>query len=390
MQGRSTFHAGLVAVLGYSFAPAVDAQGSGAHARPAVAPPLQLALTKTPVAKATLRPGWRVAAALPAEAFRVKMGEVTLRFLDLNQDGKLAVGTDGMALGDAPFVVPIVGELLLHDAQYRVEFDGTASLRLTPVDLGEARDLVADASVLTEMRVRAGLAPFALDAKRCEECRKHCDYAVRNGTWDGSQGISIHHEDAGKPGYTPEGAAAGEASDLLPGPPSLRDALVTFHATVWHGVPIFDPEVARVGVALVDRKLAMLSFVDQKSPRADFIHPADGATGIPCAFSSHGEAPNPVPGTGNAENCGFPVLVRLSGKLGELEWAELLDPKGRKVTGTFSSPEHPATPDWPSNSDCAAFIPSMSLLPATTYRARFKFKAAAEPLVTSFTTRGKR
>ena len=60
------------------------------------------------------------------------------------------------------------------------------------------------------------------------------------------------------------------------------------------------------------------------------------------------------------------------------------------MTGTFSSPEHPATPDWPSNSDCAAFVPSMSLLPATTYRARFKFKAAAEPLVTSFTTRGKR
>ena len=380
----------LPALLALLLPVAAARQGAGGRPKPFVATPLKVALQKVPVAKGSALPGYGVTAAIPAEAFRAKFGAAVLRFFDLDADGKLAVGSDGLSIEDAPFVVPIVAELLLRDGQFQVAFDGTASLRLAPVDLGEANDLVADASVLTELRVRAGLAPFVLDLKRCADSRKHCDYAVRNGTWDGSQGVSIHHEDADQPGYTPEGAAAGVASDLLPNPPSLKDALVGFHATVWHGVPIFDPDVSRVGVALVERKLAMLSFVDQKSPRVDFIHPADGATGIPCAFSSHGEAPNPVPGTGNAANCGYPVIVRLSGKLGELEWAELLDAKGRKVNGTYSSPEHPATPEWPSNSHCAAFVPSMSLLPATTYRARFKFKAAAEPLATSFTTRGKR
>ena len=373
----------LLAIAGVAVSPRRD---GGAQTRPFVAKPLHAPLVKTPLAAGTVRPGFGMATAIPAEAFLVKVGAATLRFFDLDQDGKLAARVDGMALGDAPFVVPIPDELLLREAQYKVAFEGIAAIALTPVDLGAARDLVADASLLTEMRVRAGLKPFALDPSCCADCRNHCDYVVRNGLLNSSIGLSIHDEDAANPGFTPGGAAAGKASDILPMADSLREALVGFYTALWHGVPIFDPSVERVGVAIVPKKIAMLAFVDQKASTVDFHHPADGATGIPCSFFSHGEMPNPVPGTYQAMGCGFPILMRLSGRLGEFEWAEVTDPKGTKVAGTTSSPQHPATPDWPSNSGSAAFIPARPLAPATTYRVRFKFKSAAEPIAWSFTT----
>lgn len=377
----------LLAILGVS---PCQAQSGGAHGKATAAPTLHLNLVKTPVAKGTLRAGFQVAAALPADAFQVKVGAATLRFFDLDQDGKLASGVDGMALDDIPFVVPIVGELLLHDAQYKVEFTGTAAVTLTPVELGPERELVSEASDLTAMRVRAGLKPLALDPASCADCRKHCDYVVQNGILNSTVRLSIHEEDSTKPGYTLGGAAAGKSSDILPNPPSLREALISFYSTVWHGVPLFDPMLERVGVAIVPEKVAMLYFVNQKPFTHDFHHPADGATGIPCGLYKNGETPNPVPGTFKARGCGFPILMRLSGRLGALEWAEVTDPKGTKVDGTFSSPAHPATPEWPSNSGSAIFVPAHPLNSGTIYRVRFKFESAEEPVTWSFTTEGSR
>lgn len=362
-------------------------QGAGGRPKPFVATPLRVALQKMPVAKGGALPGFGVTAAIPAEAFRAKVGATVVRYFDLDADGKLAVGTDGMAIDDAPFVVPIVAALLLREGQFEVAFDGTSAVVLAPQDLGPLRDLVSDAAVLTEMRMRAGLKPFALDLNCSAACRSHCDYVVGNGLLEGTIGISIHDEDPARPGWTKEGAAAGSTSDLWPFATSLQEALIVFYGTVWHAVPIFDPTIERVGVAIVPKKIAMLGFVGIGPSQIDFAHPADGATHIPCEFNRNGEVPSPVPGRGNASGCGFPVLMRLSGKLGELESAQLLDPKGRAVNGTSSSPEHPANQDWPTNSKCAAFVPSMPLLPGTTYRAVFKFKSAAEPVRWSFTTR---
>ena len=378
----------LRVLLALALPAAADArQGAGGRPKPFVATPLRVALQKMPVAKGSALPGFGVTAALPAEAFRAKVGANVVRFFDLDADGKLAVGTDGMAIDDAPFVVPIVAELLLRDGQFQVAFDGTATVVLAPEDLGPVRDLVSEAAVLTEMRMRAGLKPFALDLKCSAACRSHCDYVVGNGLLEGTIGISIHDEDPARTGWTKEGAAAGTTSDLWPFATSLEEALLVFYATVWHAVPIFDPAVERVGVAIVPKKIAMLGFVGIAPGKIDFAHPVDGATGIPCEFNRNGEVPSPVPGRGNASGCGFPVLMRLSGKLGELESAQLLDPKGRAVGGTSSSPENPANREWPTNSKCAAFVPSMPLLAGTTYHAVFKFKGAAEPVRWSFTTR---
>lgn len=205
---------------------------------------------------------------------------------------------------------------------------------------------------------------------------------------DGSGGMKAHQELESKPGYTTDGWTAGRKSCIGFAYQSLKPAILDWYATAWHGAPIVDPSVTRFGFAL-KHGVAMFYPADFGGTAGrPALHPADGATEIPTTFGSRGEIPNPVPGTPNGVGCGFPIMMRLVNRSAVLKAAIVKDSKGSAITGNLSCPAQPATSDWPDNSGCAMFIPSVPLQPKTKYSVRFELQGA--PAVDwSFTTGAK-
>jgi hypothetical protein len=357
---------------------------------PAKKKDLKLVLTKIALKKGMARLGFDLKGEIPANAVQGKFGTDTFYFLDMNGDEKLEPEVDGMMLPSvSSFVVPIPDKILLKTGQYTPEFDGMKTLTLTPEDLGSAQGYVADTSVLTEVRIRIGLRPFTIDAKACAEAEKHCDYMKANGlNVQGTIPGNPHIEIEGKPGYTPEGAAAGAAGDLARGRTDLRKSILGWYSTPYHGSSVINPAIKRVA-GVSKSNVCILYFQEYGlRPTVPSLHPPDGSMGIPTALGNgeDGELPNPVPGTTNARGCGFPITVRMDGLFGELLSAELLDGAGKTVQGTFSCPMKPANAAIPTNMDCAFFIPSKPLSSNTTFKATFKFKGVEKPLTWSFTT----
>ena len=123
------------------------------------------------------------------------------------------------------------------------------------------------------------------------------------------------------------------------------------------------------------------------------LFPADGATGIPCAFGARQEIPNPLPGSRGGLGCGMPIYCFAIGALDqkELTAAELRplsgDGKpGAPLRGSRSCPQRPANPEWPSNSGIALFLPAKPLAAGTRYQVSFTFAGRAEPVTWTFTT----
>jgi hypothetical protein len=360
--------AGVVVLLLVAFAPAAIAQV-------ALKP---LVLEKVDLAKERLRRGHDLAdRELPSSGWQVKVGSQVARFLDLNADGVLEPDADGISMPPSPFVVPIPPVLLLPGGQFELAFDGVRAVNLVRQKLGAVDAFLADAAVVTELRMRAGVRLAAVDADMSAACERHCDYLQANRMSDGSAGLAAHQEDPGKPRYTPEGAEAGRQSCI---------GFLGWYATAWHGPPIVEPSLRRFGAAFKHR-VAMYYGPLGFAPVRPFVHPADGATEVPRAFGSRGELPNPVPGTTYGIGCGFPIFVRRSSQDAALTAAIVKGPKGAVVPGTFSSPPKPATPEWPHNSGCAVFIPSAPLAPKTRYSVRFEFGESAA-IEWSFTTAG--
>src|SRR6185295_14381518 len=152
--------------------------------------------------------------------------------------------------------------------QYKLSFDGVKELLMTPEDLGVAQQFVADASLMTEIRIRSALRPAAFDAKASADCLKHIEYMKLNGLADGSGGMAAHKEEQGKPGYTPEGADAGARGDIFPQVPALSK----FGAAI------------KYNVAVLFFNGSGGSVLGGNQP-----YPPDGATNIPRAFGENGE-----------------------------------------------------------------------------------------------------
>jgi hypothetical protein len=344
---------------------------------------LKFPLTKTSVKKGSLRPGIGVQGEIPESAYQAKVAGESILFLDLNNDEMLAPETDVMAMSHGPFAVTIPETLLLKIGQFKVSFEGTKQLLLTPEDLGVAQAMVADASLMTEVRVRSGVRPAMLDAKSSADCLKHIEYLKKNNLIEGDSGLSLHDEVPTKPGYTPEGAEAGAKGDIFPKVPTMRVAIQGWYQTIWHAVPMVDPGLRTFGAG-IKYNMAVLYFSERGFYSGPPLpYPPDGAVGIPRSFCELGEIPNPVAGTDFGKGTGIPVFVR--GGV-NVETVTMTDPSGRPVTGTTSSPAKPANPQWPTNSGVSCFIPTKPLAPGTTYKVTFKLSAPAEPLSWSFTT----
>jgi uncharacterized protein YkwD len=103
---------------------------------------------------------------------------------------------------------------------------------------------------VNEARKQAGLAPVTIDEKLSRGCHLHARYISRNIDHPRVQGLGIHAEDESLPGATDEGARAGKAS-VIAVISDPADSVENWLATLYHRIPLLDPNLKRIGYAQV-------------------------------------------------------------------------------------------------------------------------------------------
>lgn len=153
----------------------------------------------------------------------------------------------------------IPDEPLKRASTYKVEIkgvvDGKAWARQwqfttwgTPQDLKAQNQLVIDA--INELRAKVGLTPVTFDAELSKSCYDHANYLLQNWGRPEVAGLGIHDEKPNLPGYTKEGRIAGQASIIASGT-TPEDAVTDWIATLYHRIPLLNPDLKRVGIGHV-------------------------------------------------------------------------------------------------------------------------------------------
>lgn len=241
---------------------------------------------------------------------------------------------------------------------------------------------------LNEIRKSAGLDEVKLDDALSIGAQLHTEYMIRNEGHPKLEGLKAHHEAEDLPGYTPEGAKAGAASDIGFGqrPSEVVDG---WNGTLYHRLPLLRPSLKRVGAgSIAGGKWGHVSTIDvisavEGESSGIVAYPPDKATNIPLAFCR--ELPNPIP-SGKPEDAGFPITLTFYG--GTITGVEAtLARDGKDVACWMSCPEKPAT-DFPQQ-DTICLIPRSNLASGTTYTVSVRCSKDGEAFerTWSFTTR---
>lgn len=222
---------------------------------------------------------------------------------------------------------------------------------------------------LNEIRKSVGLDPVELDDELSRGAQLHAEYLVVNEGKKETKGLDAHHEVEKLPGYTPEGAKAGRASDIGFGtPPS--EMVDGWNGTFYHRLPLLRANLKKVGVGYIPggkwrhfSVLDVVSGLDGELPeeKSIVVYPPDGANGIPTAF--HNELPNPVP-SGKPTDAGFPITVTFYNGGGNGATATLTC-GGKDVEFWLSTPDAPAT-DFPQQGTIC-LIPKSHLRSGASY-----------------------
>jgi uncharacterized protein YkwD len=131
------------------------------------------------------------------------------------------------------------------------DVDGSAwqqTWQFTTADPARYQEEVAGALLrrVNELRALAGAEEVSLDEGLSKGCQLHADYVVRNLDDPRVQGLGVHDEDRNLPGYTKEGAKAGLAAVIAIISDPL-DSVEGWMATLYHRIPLLDPQLKRVG-----------------------------------------------------------------------------------------------------------------------------------------------
>jgi hypothetical protein len=160
-------------------------------------------------------------------------------------------------------------------------------------------------AILNQLRTSTGIpAVQGMDADKNTGCAKHNHYMAVNGTL-------THTEESGKPGYTPEGAAAGNQSVLAQpqGDPTI------WLDSVFHRIGMFQPRLYRSGFAASEGYTCMWTIKEVSNTTVPSVKtypwPPNGATSIAPRFTSN-ESPSPYDVAGVRE-LGYLLSVNMDG-----------------------------------------------------------------------------
>jgi uncharacterized protein YkwD len=264
-----------------------------------------------------------------------------------------------------------------------------------------AKDRLPDASLtgralarVNSFRAQAGLEPVTLDTELSNGCRAHCAYLARNARHPSTQGLGGHNEDPALPGYSEEGRRAGKASVIAWGDVEPLAAIDGWMATLFHRIPMLDPNLKRIGFGHARRGSGWVTALDvlrgrEPGPAGPVVlYPGPDQKGVPLVFPS-GEEPNPIP-LAKSGRGGFPITATFpsSATLTKMAFT-LKDGTGKEVPVWFSSPEQPANPKYARyQGTTVCLIAKEPLRPATTYSVRGAGQVDGQPWTRewSFTT----
>ena len=296
-----------------------------------------------------------------ADAWRFRLGDTLLTLLDADGDARYgSAAHDAWFLGEHGFALPHVPRAVIENEEVTFEDiaeDGTRlRVRSAPVE-GTAPQLAALA-VLNRLRLDTGLLPCTLDGTSSRACTLHARY-LRANAWTGF--TNPHEEDPKAPGYTVEGNAAAQRSNISRHPPAagIRVSWLTWY----HRLPFLEPLAAGVGIADADE----LTVFDLTAA------PAGGRDDAPAWQTPVLSPPDePVPDAGRR---GFPLLlVGPQASRIALTAFTLENVGGKKpvdVPATIGDPRH-----FPH---AAGVVPDLPLERASRYRATFTWTLDGKP-----------
>ncbi|MHC4253876.1 MAG: CAP domain-containing protein, partial [Planctomycetota bacterium] len=241
-----------------------------------------------------------------ATQLTMRVGADALAAVDVNANGVWnEPAVDGMTWGGSQYLFPLpkkderwctpsldVTGLDFGPWGEDAKLSGRALATKTPGALGVLKGV-------NEERVKLGLTPRPENVRLSEELQSHCKYMASNNTLQ-------HHEEKGKPGYSPEGHKAGMRSILAVGSGPERVALGMVN-TYFHRQDVIRPQARGFGVGYEGR----YSGIDGRSDldksmtvRWPVLCPAPDQEGVGVRYSK--ESPDAVPGDDAA---GYPITA---------------------------------------------------------------------------------
>lgn len=199
---------------------------------------------------------------------------------------------------------------------------------------------------VNEYRRQARLDPVVFDTERTLAAMNHAQYLALNVPSHAN--LNLNSEDAGLPGYSPEGEqiSRGSAIFIGGGPVGLVDWMIS---SFINRHPLLEPALRKIGLgyALLAGRGKIWVFnvrADQATgpSREPILFPCDGQQGVPTAYMMH-SSPLPVPAGEEQHPAGYAITLRMpiSSSLSQVK-ALLTDGKGQEVPIWLSTPEQPA------------------------------------------------
>lgn len=267
--------------------------------------------------------------------------------------------------------------LVLACAALAIHCGAPAPHARAPVALDD--DARAGVVHLNRVRAAMGLHDVALDPEMSRKAELHARYLAQNAGRPEIAGLAAHHQVPTLPGYTPDGAEAGQASVIAFNDALAPAAIETWLSTLYHRIPLLRRDVLRIGIGHVGT-IHVLMLDDARSPaeQAPVLFPRPAQRDVPALFSL-GEVPEPRPaawfGTMWADavamRSGYPVTVTFDRRSSISQVRATLADEAGAVEVAVSSPAAPATsfPQGP----VVAMLPRHPLRAATTYRAMIEY-----------------
>lgn len=228
-------------------------------------------------------------------------------------------------------------------------------------------------------RKTAGLKPVTADPALSKGCVAHAQYLVKNADHPSTKALGTHKEDPELPGYTKEGSKAA-ASSVIYSTGDPVAAVDGWMATLFHGVPLIDPRLTKVGLGYAKSDKSGGFFVvdtsvrDGKATDKPVLFPADRQEDVSLNFAP--ERPDSLPESKD-KIAGYPVTAIFPPNATVKDvTASLKDDADNDIEVWLSTPEKPAGDQKRFQRNAVCLIAKVPLKPSTTYTVAMKAKVS--------------
>ncbi len=217
---------------------------------------------------------------------------------------------------------------------------------IAPAGVAPAAAASADTAqafaMINTYRSWLGLPPMTRNPALDASAQSHANYYKLNYGDPSLNGMGLHEEQAGKPGFT--GASMqdrvdaqgynGWANENIGLSGSMVTSVEWFIGTINHRLTLIDPRYTDIGLGMVNDGTAKIEVIDVGAPswsdtaKPDWVAwPPDGTTGV--SYSFWGETPDPFPGANYP--VGYPITLKYFGPGGVTYNSATLTANGQAV-----------------------------------------------------------